>query len=58
MELNGTRSNDRRHSQLSVELIGGLVYIAVANSIPQLILLVKEQLENSGIKDYKVPCES
>ena len=55
MELNGNGSHDRRHAQLSGELSGGLVYASVENSIPDLILLAKEHLENSGIKCYKVP---
>ena len=58
VDLNGTGSHDRHHAQLSGESSGGLVYVSVANSIPELILLVKEHLKNAGIKDYKVLCES
>ena len=58
MEFNGTGSHNHLHAKLSGESSGGLVYASVANPIPELILLVKEQLENAGIKDYKVPCES
>ena len=58
VELNGTKSHNRCHTQMSGESSVGLVYVSVENSIPELILLAKVHLENVGIKDYKVPCES
>ena len=58
MELNGTVLHDRRHAQFNGESSGCLVYASVENSFLELILLEKEHLEDAGIKDYKVPCES
>ena len=58
MELNGAVSHDHHHAKLSGELSGGLVSASVANSILYLILLAKEHLGDSGIKYYKVRCES
>ena len=58
ISLNGTGSHYRYHTPLSGESSGGLVYASVSNSIPELILLAKEHLENAGMKYYKAPCES
>ena len=58
MELNGTVLHDRRHAQFNGESSGCLVYASISNYIPELILITKEHLDNSGIKYHKVPCES
>ena len=54
----GTDLHERRQVHHREDSSGGENYTSVANSIPELTGLSKVFLEETGIKDYKVPCLS